>query len=64
VWRIGSGVWVEMYECARCGEPLDLVEMLNMEINEIDADHVCEVCRDELDDDILMERFWHEERVH
>jgi DNA-directed RNA polymerase subunit RPC12/RpoP len=53
-----------MYECARCGEPLDLVEMLNMEINEIDADHVCEVCRDELDDDILMERFWHEERVH
>jgi hypothetical protein len=48
-----------MFECAKCGEPLELPEMLSVEINEIGTDHICESCRLDQEDDQLMQRYWH-----
>ena len=36
-----------MFFCALCGESLDLVEMLNMNLDEVDRDNVCGVCMEE-----------------
>jgi hypothetical protein len=44
-----------MYECAICGEPLELPELLNLDICQIGADHICAICIEERVEDEMIE---------
>lgn len=41
----------DQFFCQRCGDPLDLTELLSYDLSEIDDDHFCTTCEEELWDE-------------